>query len=176
MSLFPCTKNTPITVCVYTWSLHSFLHFSMTRKQAVFAYRKNLWIQQHSASAGLVLYSVHACMNVSAGLSDASATLSLLARLFPCCVRRRRNISSRSCHCALWTALRSQGRQQSMMPGGGIFWKKTQKVMIKYILAKEKTAPNFELKWQKTGWTNLPRNLGKAWQQWLQCLQGGGRR
>ena len=45
--------------------------------------------------------------------------------------------------------------------------------MLKYILAKEKTAPNFELKWQKTGWTNLPRNLGKAWQQWLQYLQGG---
>ena len=48
--------------------------------------------------------------------------------------------------------------------------------MLKYILENEKTAPNVEQKWQKTGWTNLPRNLGKAWQQWLQCLQGGGGR
>ena len=29
--------------------------------------------------------------------------------------------------------------------------KKTQKVMLKYILENEKTAPNFEQKWQKTG-------------------------
>ena len=40
------------------------------------------------------------------GSSDAYATLSLLARLFPCC-KSRRNISSRSCHRALWAALQS---------------------------------------------------------------------
>ena len=45
--------------------------------------------------------------------------------------------------------------------------------MFKIYFSKKK-APNFEQKWQKTGWTNLPRNLGKAWQQWLQCLQGWG--
>ena len=36
------------------------------------------------------------------------------------------NISSRFCHWALWPALQSQGRRPSMLPGGGIFCKKTQ--------------------------------------------------
>ena len=42
------------------------------------AYYKNLSLRQHAASMGLI----HACMNVSAGRSDANFTLSLLARLF----------------------------------------------------------------------------------------------
>ena len=108
----------------------------MTRKRAAYAYRKNLWIRQHAASVGLV----HARMNVSAGLSDANTTLSPLARLFPCCVIRK-NISSRSCHRALWAALRSQGRQQSMLPGGGMFCQKTLKRwFLTFILALENTA------------------------------------
>ena len=36
---------------------------------------------------------------------DAYTTLSLLARMFPCC-KSWWNISSRSCHWALWAALR----------------------------------------------------------------------
>ena len=118
---FPCTKNAPIPVCVYSSSACSVLRVCMTWKRAVYAYCKNLCIRQHAASVGFV----HARMNVSAGLSDANATLSLLARLFLCCVRRK-NISSRSCHSALWAALRSQGRQQSMLPGGGTFCEKPQ--------------------------------------------------
>ena len=46
--------------------------------------------------------------------------------------------------------------------------------MLKIYFANINTAPNFEQKWQKMGQTNLPRNLGNAWQQWLQCIQGGG--
>ena len=52
--------------------------------------------------------------------------------------------------------------------------KKTQKVILKIYFANINTAPHFEQKWQKTGRTYLLRNLGNAWQQWLQCIQGGG--
>ena len=31
---------------------------------------------------------------------------------------------------------------KAKLPGGGKFWKKTQKVMLKYVLAKENTAHN----------------------------------
>ena len=111
---FPCTKNTPISVCVYIRSAHRAF---CVRKRAAYACRKNLWIPasiswwllahsctwKHAASMGLR----HARMNVSAGLSDACSTPSLLLRMFPCC-KSRRNISSRSYHCALWVALRSR--------------------------------------------------------------------
>ena len=56
---------------IYTRSAHSVLRVCMTRKQAVYAYHKNLWIRQHSASVGFI----HARMNISAGLSDASTTV-----------------------------------------------------------------------------------------------------
>ena len=60
---------------------------------------KTFEYRQHTASVGLT----HARINISTGLSDANATLSLLAQLFPCCVSRKRNISSRSCHCTVYT-------------------------------------------------------------------------
>ena len=95
--LFLSTKNTPITVWVYTRSAHSVLRVCMTRKRAVYAFGTNFWSRQHAPSMGLW----HARMNVSAGLCDAFATLYLLVRLFLCCVRRE-NFSSRSCHRDLW--------------------------------------------------------------------------
>ena len=110
---FPCMKNAPINVCLYTRSAHGVLHVYTIRKWAARAHacRKNLWTpatislwlfahfftRKHAASVGLR----HACMNVS-----TYTTLSLLLCMFPCC-KSRRNISSRSCHCALWPALRS---------------------------------------------------------------------
>ena len=105
---------------VYTYSARSILRVCMTRKQAAYAYRINLSLRQHAASVGLI----HARMNVSAGLSDANSTLSFLTRMFPCCIIRRSNISSRSCHCTMWAALQSEGRQQSMLPGGRKLWRK----------------------------------------------------
>ena len=75
----PCTKNTPISVCVYIYSAHSVLRVYYIQKKAAHACCKNLrtpatisrrlfahfcsW--KHSASMGLQ----HAGMNVSAGLS-----------------------------------------------------------------------------------------------------------
>ena len=59
--------------------------------------------QKRAASVGLR----HTCMNMSAGLRDACITPSLLLRMFPCC-KSRQNICSRSCHSALWVALRSR--------------------------------------------------------------------
>ena len=63
----------------------------------------------------------HARMNTSAGLRHAYATFS---RACFCVVKSPPNVSSISCHCALWAELRSPGRGPSMMPGGGIFCKK----------------------------------------------------
>ena len=51
-------------------------------------------------------------------LTVPNYALSLLARLF-LCREGWRNISSRFCHCELWAALQSQGRQQSKLPGVG---------------------------------------------------------
>ena len=42
MWAFPCTKNTPITVCVYLCSACSVVRVCMTRKQAAYAYHTNL--------------------------------------------------------------------------------------------------------------------------------------
>ena len=114
----------PITVCVYTRSVHSVLCVCMTRKRAVYVHRKNLlipatisWrlfahfcIRKHAASVALI----HAHTNASAGLSDASTTLSLLSRVFPCC-KSRPNISSSSCYWAPWAALRSYSRTQASL-------------------------------------------------------------
>ena len=118
--------------------------------------------RQHAASVGLI----HARMNFSEGLSDANTTLSLLVHLFPCC-EGRRNISSRSCHCALWAVLRSQGRRLSMLPGGGKFCKK-----LKYVLAKENTACYGSIisvftsisMYTSNSVSMLSRNLCKTWQ------------
>ena len=100
---------------IYTQRTQHFACMYDTETCCICVYRKNLSLRQYAASVGLI----HASMNVSAGLSDANSTLSFLTRVFPCCIRRRSNISSRSCHCTMWAALQSQGRQQSMSPGGG---------------------------------------------------------
>ena len=42
MSLFPCTKNTLITVCVYVRSANSILRVCILWKQVAYAYQKNL--------------------------------------------------------------------------------------------------------------------------------------
>ena len=70
----------------------------------------------------------HASMNASAGLRHAYATFTLLSRLFLCSIKPAKIISSRSCHCALWAALRSQGRCPSMLPGSGKFCKKPRRI------------------------------------------------
>ena len=111
-------KYAKIRVCIYIHSANSIaiLLVWMTWKRAAYVCRTNLWrpttiswqllayfcIRKHAASVGLR----HARMNVSAGPSDAYASLSLLVRLFTCC-KSQRNISSRFCHVALWAALRS---------------------------------------------------------------------
>ena len=81
-----CKTRMRVSVSVYEkYANHCFrrsvLTVCMTWKWAVYAIRKNLWSWKHAASMGLW----HASMHVSAGLSDAYATLSLLARLFLCC-------------------------------------------------------------------------------------------
>ena len=83
------------------------------------------------------------------------------------------NVSSRSCHCVLWAALRSQGQVARWRK---ILEKKTQKVMLKIRFGKGKYGPQYciEQKWQKTDQTNWSKNLGKTWQQWRQGIQGGG--
>ena len=80
--------------------------------------------------------------------------------LAPCC-KSPPNISTRSCHCALWAALRSQGQVAR--------WRKILEKILKGDV--KNTAHNFEQKWQKMGWTNWSRNLGKTWQQWRQGIQ-----
>ena len=92
---FLCTKNMPISVWVYILSAHGVLRVYTIRKWAAHVCRKSLWIpatiswrffahfrtRRHAASVGLV----HAHMNVSAGLSEACPTPSLVSRMFPCC-------------------------------------------------------------------------------------------
>ena len=141
MSPFPCKKNTLITVCVYVCSAHSVLHVRMTRKRAAYAQWRIVQMfeyRQHSEDDCLRLFHTrkraaymglrHASMNASAGLRHAYATFTLLSRLFLCSIKPAKIISSRSCHCALWAALRSQGRCPSMLPGSGKFCKKPRRI------------------------------------------------
>ena len=113
VSVYAKCANQCFRICTVR-STCSVLRVCMTRKQTVYAYRKNLWMPatiswrlfahfrtwKHAASVGLR----HASMNVSVGLCIAYTTLSLLVCLFPCW-KSRRNISSRSCHWAPWAAL-----------------------------------------------------------------------
>ena len=110
VSVYENYANHCLRIYSYTRSARSILRVCMTRNKL-----RMRTLRKHAASLGLI----HARMNASAGLSDANSTLSFLARLFPCCIRRRSIISSRSCHCTMWAALQSQGRQESMLPGGG---------------------------------------------------------
>ena len=102
------------SVVVYIRIAHGVFHVCMTWKWAPHACRKNLWMtakiiwwlfahfrsQKRAASVGLR----HACINVSMGISNTYTTLSLLSRMFSCC-KSWPNISSSSCHWALWAAL-----------------------------------------------------------------------
>ena len=140
VSPFPCTKNTLSTVCVYVRSAHSNLRVCMMRKRAAYACRTNLCItatiswrvfafdrtRKRAAYVGLR----HAHIKASAGLRHAYATLSLLSR-------RVVNVSSRSCHCVLWAALRSQGqvaRWQKIL-------EKNSKADVKNTFGKGKNSP-----------------------------------
>ena len=113
VSVYEKKANHCLRTCT-SCTLHSVLRACMTRKRAAYAYGTNLWIpatiswrlfahfctRKHAASMGLR----HASMNVSAGLSDAYATSFFFLRLFLCSVGRQ-NVSSTSCHWALWAAL-----------------------------------------------------------------------
>ena len=94
---------------------------------------KSFQCRQHSADDCLRLF-VHGNVQLTR-VSDTQAWTLLLVsdthtQLFPfsracfCVVKSPPNVSSISCHCALWAELRSPGRGPSMMPGGGIFCKK----------------------------------------------------
>ena len=116
MWAFPCSKNMPISVCVYISSPHGVFRVYTIRKCTAYAYCINLWTlatiswrlfapfrtRKHAASVCLW----HAHMNISTGLSDAYTTLSLLSHMFQCC-KSWHNISTSSCHWAQWAALRS---------------------------------------------------------------------
>ena len=96
-------KNTLISVGVYEHTAHSVLCVCMTQKWAAYACRTNLWMP---ATISWRLFAhLHTLMNISEGLSNAYAALSLLARLL--CCKSLRDISSGSCHGVLWAALRS---------------------------------------------------------------------
>ena len=113
-------KNTPISICLYVSSAHGVLRVCMTRKQAVSVCMRvvqTFECRPQSADDCSCIFihgnmqlsrvsDKYICMNVSEGLSDAYASLSLLVHLF-LCSKSGRNISSRSCQGALWTALRS---------------------------------------------------------------------
>ena len=69
-------------------------------------------------------------------VSDTRAcTLPLVSDTRACVVRSPPNISSKTCHRTLWAALRLHRR---MLPGGGIFCKKIQKVMLKIYCCQGK--------------------------------------
>ena len=103
----------------YTHCAHGVLRVLVRRKGAGYACHKNLsapatiigWLfvhfltRKHTASVGIR----HAYLNISVGLSDAYTTPSLLLCMFPCC-KSRQNISSRSCHSALWVGAASRIR------------------------------------------------------------------
>ena len=94
MGQFPCWKIRQQTVCVCVRNAHSIFHLCVRRKWATYAYRTNLCIpatiswrlvahfhtRKHAAAAYVGLR--HACMHVSAGLSDAYTTLSLWCACF----------------------------------------------------------------------------------------------
>ena len=65
-------------------------------------------------------------------VSDTHAcTLPLVSDTQTCVVRSRPNISSKTCHRGLWSALRSQGRRQSSCQVAEHSAKKIQNVMLK---------------------------------------------
>ena len=94
MGQFPCWKIRQQTVCVCVRNAHSIFHLCVRQKWATYAYRTNLWMpatiswrlvahfhtRKHAAAAYVGLR--HACMHVSAGLSDAYTTLSLWCACF----------------------------------------------------------------------------------------------
>ena len=112
--LFPSMKKKRQSVFAYMYLAHTAFCVSLWYGSVHMHILKNLWmpvtiswqlfahfyLRKHAASVGLGF----AQMNVSAGLSDAYATPSLLLPMFPCC-ESWQNISSRSCHSALWVAL-----------------------------------------------------------------------
>ena len=120
MSLFPCTKNTLITVCVYVRSANSILRVCILWKQVAYAYQKNLSMPAtfkrqlfapFSYTETSCLRGSQTCMHERFHWSQTQihnyTSLSLLARRV---VKSLPNISSRSFHCALWAALLSQGQ------------------------------------------------------------------
>ena len=74
----------------------------------------------------------HARIKVSVGLRHAYATLSLL-------LRRVVNVvpDPATVYCGQRYNLKAK------LPGGGKFWKKTQKVMLKIHFGKVKNGPSF---------------------------------
>ena len=105
------------------------------------SYCRNLWMtatisgrllahfrrRKHAASVSLR----HECMNVSAGLSDAYTTLSLLSRLFPCC-KSRWNISATiarqaAVHVDSWRKIL---KKKSKGDAKNIFWQRKIRPLI----------------------------------------------
>ena len=108
----------------------------MIRKQVVYAYQKNLSMaatfkRKHSVYVGLR----HACMNTSAGLRHAYASLSLLS-----C-----RVVKKACQILVTDPATVYCEQRydlkAKLPGGGTFWKKTGKVMLKIYFGKGKYGP-----------------------------------
>ena len=138
--------------------------------------RKTFQCRQHSEDNCLRLFhtqnmqitwvsDTHAWMLLL--VSDTHTQLFPLSRACLCVVKSLQNISSRSCHCALWSVLWSQGSRLSMLPGGGKFCKK-----LKYVLAKENTACYGSIIsvftsisiYTSNSVSMLSRNLCKTWQ------------
>ena len=121
MLAFSCTKNTSVFAYMYIHSAHGvlcaycvFIQYGSELRMGII---KTFEHQQQSADDCLRIF-VHQNKQLQ-WVSDmytltfpqvyVTHTLlpSLLSCMFPCC-KSQRNTSSRSCHSALWVALRSQ--------------------------------------------------------------------
>ena len=104
----------------------------MTWKRAAYAYRKNLSLQQHAASVGLV----HACMNVSAGLSDANTTLSFWCACFRAVLEGLGILVPDPATVQYGQRYDCKAGSSPCCQVAEHFEKKTQKVMLKIYLGK----------------------------------------
>ena len=103
---FPCTKSTPINVCVYICSIvaHTAISLSVWHGSELcvqYAFFMHvLKISNNQLTIVCAFSYTETCSfrgpqthTHEPGLSDAYATISLLARLFPCCKSRQNTYS-----------------------------------------------------------------------------------
>ena len=141
VSPFPCRKNTLCTVCVYVRSAHSVLRVCKMRKRSAYACHTNLWMIATISwwVFAFVSYTETCCLRGSQTRAQQGFRWSQtrIRNPFPslalCC--KMLVTDPVTVYCGQRYYLKAK------LPGGGKFWKKTQKVMLKIRFGKGKNGP-----------------------------------